>query len=541
MTSTLYLKSNAQLYLAPGAEIRIGKGGYADAPIVAKATKNAGIRGRGIIYAGGSNQFTPQLTTLNNKNLQLSDIMVLGSPSTFLRFAQDTESGVHNMKILAAGPELSDGIDTDGVFNFIIENSFVLSTDDNFAIGSGTQTMDYGRPINTNGLIIRNNVQLQLISGRAFNVTTHIPWQYIKNVLYENNTIVTAQWGVTLLPSDGQTEFSGITIRNNRFEEIVSSIARLLSMDFQIWGSCSNGYLSNESGAIHNILFDNNTIDNIPPNGIEVTGRDATPLRNINNVQFNNLKIGGKIVTNAADAHAAINGYAANVRFTTAASPLPLPRALPANPNIKDPSTFPNNCNIPTKQPLADPQFTLPDIFPAEQSNSTSPPTPIPTPNPRPAPAPIPVAIPNITRVSPGSGPASGGKVTITGTGFDRLTGLWINIPNAVSINFTVNSPTQITATIPASNQPGSFHIHCVATNLYCVENATDTFTYTGASSSPVPVQKTGDINGDGRINAIDLSFVISYDNTSTATADLNHDGKVGAGDLAIVLAHWTW
>jgi hypothetical protein len=47
------------------------------------------------------------------------------------------------------------------------------------------------------------------------------------------------------------------------------------------------------------------------------------------------------------------------------------------------------------------------------------------------------------------------------------------------------------------------------------------------------------DINGDGRVNAIDLAYVLTYWNTPTAIADLDRDGTVGATDLAIVLSAW--
>jgi hypothetical protein len=50
-----------------------------------------------------------------------------------------------------------------------------------------------------------------------------------------------------------------------------------------------------------------------------------------------------------------------------------------------------------------------------------------------------------------------------------------------------------------------------------------------------------GDSNGDGHVNAVDLSQVISHIGQSYNQADFNHDGKVTAADLAVMLAHWTW
>jgi hypothetical protein len=50
-----------------------------------------------------------------------------------------------------------------------------------------------------------------------------------------------------------------------------------------------------------------------------------------------------------------------------------------------------------------------------------------------------------------------------------------------------------------------------------------------------------GDTNGDGRVNAIDLSVLITHDGENYAAADFNKDGTVGAADLAILLNRWTW
>lgn len=60
--------------------------------------------------------------------------------------------------------------------------------------------------------------------------------------------------------------------------------------------------------------------------------------------------------------------------------------------------------------------------------------------------------------------------------------------------------------------------------------------TLTGGSS-----QTPGDVNGDGRVNAIDLSALISHDGQNYPAADFNGDGVVGAADLAILLNRWTW
>jgi hypothetical protein len=59
---------------------------------------------------------------------------------------------------------------------------------------------------------------------------------------------------------------------------------------------------------------------------------------------------------------------------------------------------------------------------------------------------------------------------------------------------------------------------------------------------TPPPAPGTpGDVNGDGRVNALDLSTLISKDGQDYPAADFNGDGTVGAADMAILLSRWTW
>lgn len=48
------------------------------------------------------------------------------------------------------------------------------------------------------------------------------------------------------------------------------------------------------------------------------------------------------------------------------------------------------------------------------------------------------------------------------------------------------------------------------------------------------------DLNGDGLVNAGDLSLLLAAWNSADTASDLDADGTVGAGDLAILLAGWT-
>lgn len=57
----------------------------------------------------------------------------------------------------------------------------------------------------------------------------------------------------------------------------------------------------------------------------------------------------------------------------------------------------------------------------------------------------------------------------------------------------------------------------------------------------PPPPPGNGDANGDGRVNALDLSIVLAKDGQNYPAADFAVPTGVGAEDLAIVLSRWTW
>ena len=94
----------------------------------------------------------------------------------------------------------------------------------------------------------------------------------------------------------------------------------------------------------------------------------------------------------------------------------------------------------------------------------------------------------------------------------------------------TYNSTTAPTPTATPTPSP-------TATPTSSPSNAPSPTPTPTSSSAPTPV--VGDINGDGTVNIVDLSILLSNWGTSDAAADLNHDGTVNIIDLSILLSHW--
>jgi 1,4-alpha-glucan branching enzyme len=61
------------------------------------------------------------------------------------------------------------------------------------------------------------------------------------------------------------------------------------------------------------------------------------------------------------------------------------------------------------------------------------------------------------------------------------------------------------------------------------------------SQGDPPPPTNPADIDGNGTVNAADLSALLSAWGTSNDAADLNNNGTVEAADLSILLSQWGW
>lgn len=132
------------------------------------------------------------------------------------------------------------------------------------------------------------------------------------------------------------------------------------------------------------------------------------------------------------------------------------------------------------------------------------------------------IAGPRIASVSPVAGWAGGGTaVTIRGSGFMSGASVAFGATAAASVSFV--SATTLVAITPA-HATGSVDLTVRnADGQSAIDSAAYTFTL------------TGDVNGDGRLNAADIFYLLNYlfanGSAPVGNADVNGDGKVSAAD----------
>ena len=68
------------------------------------------------------------------------------------------------------------------------------------------------------------------------------------------------------------------------------------------------------------------------------------------------------------------------------------------------------------------------------------------------------------------------------------------------------------------------------------VEAGVDDFAITGYDCTAA---NPADLNGDGTVDAADLSLLLGAWGTSGPTGDINNDGTVDAADLSLLLGAW--
>lgn len=152
---------------------------------------------------------------------------------------------------------------------------------------------------------------------------------------------------------------------------------------------------------------------------------------------------------------------------------------------------------------------------------------------------PVDTTLPTVSLTAPANGAtaAVGSALNITATASDN-----VGVTRVEFYRGTTLLSSDTTSPYAATWTPAAADAGAQSLTARAFDAAGNTRTSTAVSVTvPQPVTGNGDTNGDQRVNALDLSAVISHDGENYPPADFNGDGTVGAADLAILIANWTW
>jgi len=306
-TRRIDLKSNLTLYLAPGAVLEATKEidpSYGNGLIQIENAENVKIMGRGVINGNGTywrsrGGWYSLILLKNAKNVLLQDTLLQDPAVANVWMSYSENVNVNNVKILAdPEPEFlnTDGFDFWSSRNITIDNVLYKGTDDATAHGGDKK----GAIQNNENINVRNSV---FYGGNGFKLASTEKPNFIRNVTYENIDVVFANELSGFWPIAGGY-FENIYFKNIRVEDILDypledKSARLFNWQIRT-GSWRSDSEPNQFGYIRNIYIQNLKVDDRGGSHSVFQGYDTE--RNINNINFDNLSIEGKPITNSQDA-----------------------------------------------------------------------------------------------------------------------------------------------------------------------------------------------------------------------------------------------
>ena len=96
-----------------------------------------------------------------------------------------------------------------------------------------------------------------------------------------------------------------------------------------------------------------------------------------------------------------------------------------------------------------------------------------------------------------------------------------------------VSQPLPVPTVLPTGSTA-----NLLVSGTFAEGNGTSVFNIS-VNAAGIPSSVLGDINGDGHVTGMDLTYLLSGWGTADAAADINHDGIVGGMDLAVLLTNW--
>jgi hypothetical protein len=288
-----------------GETIYLAEGALVEGRIEAKGVTGVRVCGRGVLDAGQYSvreDKTPGILFEKCSDIRVEGIGLRGGSWWQVLFLLTDDSEVSWMNILGVTVN-TDGIDLDGVRNFVARDCFIRCEDDGF----GWHAVDArrnGEPP-TENCLAENCVIWNTRWGNALRVGASMETQLFRNITFRNIDVL--EHANAAIRSDHS---DWATCENIRFENFIDETPkRLIEIVIaRTRYSNDNGY-RDERGRFQGLHF-----KNVHGAGgdIVLAGHDAT--HGIDDVTFENCSTGGKPIRSLADITA--NEFVRGVLFT---------------------------------------------------------------------------------------------------------------------------------------------------------------------------------------------------------------------------------
>jgi polygalacturonase len=286
------LESNQTIYIAEGAIV------YAD--IYGKDLKNVSISGRGLLQG--------KIRINNTDNLHVKDIFIRNTKGWSNTLTNCTNSGYRNVKVFGYEAIYSvDGINPVSCRNFYIDDCFMRCRDDCVAIKSGNYDL------NVDSIMVTNCVMVGWSCSDGVTIGFELNGGPVQNILVKNCDILYARGGGR---TGGHAPFSIVCdgpalVQNVRYEDIrIEEQVEFKNLEMIVTDGTLYG--NDPPGHIKNIYMKNIEWEN---NGKPFLFSGFSSDNRVEDIIFDNCRVGGKVLTDTTDADFRINQFAGNIIF----------------------------------------------------------------------------------------------------------------------------------------------------------------------------------------------------------------------------------
>lgn len=286
------LQSNQTIYIAGGAIV--------NANIRGSNLQNVKIIGRGIL------QGTIRIS--GTSNLEVNGIFIRNTRGWTNTLTNCHHSSYRNVKVFSyEGIYGLDGINPVSCTNFTIDDCFMRCRDDCVAIKS----RDYN--LRVDSIFVTNCVMVGWACSDGVTIGFELNGSPVENILVKNCDILYARSGGQ---TGGHSGFSIVCdgpawVQNVRYEDIrVEEQVEFKNLEFIV--TMGTYYGDDPPGHIKGVYLKNIQWENQSKPFI-LSG--FSPNNLVEDITFDNCKVGDKILTNTSDAHFMISGYVRNIKF----------------------------------------------------------------------------------------------------------------------------------------------------------------------------------------------------------------------------------